>query len=62
MTCIVLVQNPNGGGVLAITDDDQNIMRYDTAEEAERDTKDQPLVRAWGGFVVDLDSLEVTEV
>lgn len=60
MTCIVLVKNPQGG-VLAIGDDDE-IAEWPNAEAAEAGVEDQPFVRAWGGYVVDLDNLDVTLV
>ncbi len=39
-----------------------DLATWPTTEEAEAATKEQPLVKAWGGFVVDLDNLEVREV
>ena len=62
MTCIVLVQNPSGGGILTINEGEENdeVVQYDTVEEARADLRDQPLVKAWCGYVVDLDNLEVT--
>lgn len=63
MTCIVLVQNPSGA-VMPITDGEDYgvppLAQYDTPEEAKAAMHDQPLVRAWGGYVVDLDNLDVT--
>lgn len=61
MTCIVLVQNPQRGGILAITESDENdqIAQWPSHDEAEAAVADQPLVKAWGGYVVDLDSLDV---
>jgi hypothetical protein len=61
MTCIVLVQNPTSGGVLAITEGEENdrIAQWPTMQEANAATADHPLVKAWGGYVVDLDYLEV---
>ena len=63
MTCIVLVKNPNGGGVLAITEDDgESIAQWPTAKEAQDAIANHSLVKAWGGYVVDLDYLEVGTV
>lgn len=63
MTCIVLVKNPDSGGVMAITEDEGEIATWEDTEKAEeRASAGHPLVSAWGGFVVDLDNLEVTEV
>jgi hypothetical protein len=66
MTCIVIVKNPGNGcvaGIVSEADGDiPDLATWPTADEAEAATKDQPLVKAWGGFVVDLDNLEVREV
>jgi hypothetical protein len=63
MTCIVLTKNPNGGGIVAITEGDEgNIARWSEKEQATADALDHPLVKAWGGWIVDLDELEVHEV
>jgi hypothetical protein len=63
VTCIVLVKNPNGG-VLAITEGEagENIAQWPDTQTAEKEVADHPLVKAWGGFVVDLDYLEVGTV
>jgi CHASE3 domain sensor protein len=62
VTAVVLVQNPHGGGVLALTEGEENdqIATWDSAKEAEAAAQDHRLVVAWGGFVIDLDALEVT--
>lgn len=63
MTCVVLTKNPYGGGVLAITaGDDGSIASWPNEEEAIAVAVNHPLIEAWGGWVVDLDNLEVTEV
>lgn len=66
MTCIVLVQNPGSGAVMPITDGEEYdvppLAQYDTVAEAKEAMHDQPLVRAWGGYVVDLDSLDVIAI
>lgn len=63
MTCIVLVKNPHGGGVLAITEDDgESIAQWPTAQAAQDAISNHTLVKAWGGYVVDLDYLEVGTV
>jgi hypothetical protein len=63
MTCVVLTKNPNGGGIVAITEGDEgNIARWDNSSDALTDAREHPLIKAWGGWVVDLDYLEISEV
>lgn len=65
MTCIVLTRNPLGGGVLALMDDGgegDNIAQWPDVKAARDSAAEQTLVRAWGGWIVDLDALEVIEV
>ena len=63
MACVVLLQNPQRGGVLAITDEDgDEIAHWPTVEAAKAAISDHLLVKAWGGFVVDLDAEEVHSI
>jgi hypothetical protein len=64
VTCIVLVQNPQRGGVLAITEgeEDDQIAQWPSHEEAAAAVADHVLVKAWGGYVVDLDLLDVRQI
>lgn len=49
MTCIVVTRNPENGDVLAI-------------EAALAAAREHRLVKAWGGYVIDLDEMRITEV
>lgn len=64
MTCIVLVQNPQRGGILAITEGDENdqIAQWPDHDSAAEAMSNHTLVRAWGGYVVDLDNMEVRSI
>lgn len=67
MTCIVLTKNPNGGGILPITeglmDESGNaIAQWPDAAAAIKAAQEHPLVQAWAGWVIDLDHNEVIEV
>jgi hypothetical protein len=67
MTRIVLTKNPNGGGILPITEglmDESggNIAQWPDAEAAKQAAQDHPLIQAWGGWVIDLDYEEVISV
>lgn len=60
MNCVVLTRNPSGGGIVAITDDEGNIQQWPDAAAAVEAVKDHTLIRAWGGWVIDLDFERVT--
>ena len=62
MTCIVLVRNPHGGGILPLTagEDGDEIAQWPSQEAARAAAADHHLVQAWGGHIVDLDNQEVT--
>lgn len=67
MTCIVLTRNPNGGGILPITEglmDESNnpIAQWPDAESATKAALEHPLIQAWTGWVIDLDYEEVISV
>lgn len=62
MTCVVLTRNPSNGGVLALNDDEGDIAHWHVKELAVAVAEQNTLVRAWGGWIVDLDNLEITEV
>jgi hypothetical protein len=66
MTCIVLTRNPNGGGVLPITeglmDEPNPIAQWPDAALALKAAQEHPLVQAWTGWVIDLDNEEVISV
>ncbi len=62
MTCIILVQNPTSKVVLALTEDDGEMARWPNANAAAEAMADHTLVEAWGGYVIDLDKLEITEI
>jgi hypothetical protein len=64
MTCIVLTQNPQRGGVLAITEgeDGDEIAQWPNVDAAKAAIENHTLIKAWGGYVIDLDNLDILPI
>lgn len=62
MTCIVVTRNPENGDVLAIEDDRGKAAHWHNKEAALAAAREHRLVKAWGGYVIDLDEMRITEV
>jgi hypothetical protein len=64
VTCFVVVQNPDSSVIMPITDagTGTDTATWATADEAEDAVQDHALVKAWGGWIIDLDNCEVKEI
>lgn len=60
---IVLVRNPGTGRPMPLTEDGGFLpLCFDTQAQAQAAASGHRLVQAWGGYVVDLDRMEVQPI
>jgi hypothetical protein len=50
---LILVRNPQRGGVLAIREDNEEIALFDTIEAAEKMAATVPVCQAWPSSIVE---------
>lgn len=57
-TFICLVQNPQSKAIAPIVDENDNVEQWTSLQDARINLENQPLVKAWMYWLIDLDEVD----